>query len=53
MGLRNEEIRIAMQIALLGEVYSEIRAIAYSYDPEEKRFLIRYYLKLYVRSSAH
>jgi len=44
MGLSTEQIRTAMQTSLLGEVYSKIRAIAYSYDSEEKIFLIRYYL---------
>lgn len=38
MGLTTEQIRVAMQIALLGEVYSEIRAIVYSYSSEEKSF---------------
>ena len=44
MGLIIEDIRLAMQTSLLGEVYSEIRAIAYAYDDEKKSFLIRYYL---------
>ncbi len=33
-----------MQTSLLGEIYSEIRAIVYSYNSEKKIFLIRYYL---------
>lgn len=44
MALTNEEIRLALQNALLGEIYSDIRAIAYAYDSKKKYFLIRYYL---------
>lgn len=44
MGLTTEQIRLALQISLLGEVYSEIRAIAYAYDSLKNIFLIRYYL---------
>ena len=44
MGLSTEDIRLAMQTSLLGEIYPEIRAIVYAYDPEQKTFLIRYYL---------
>ena len=44
MALTNEEIRLAMQIALLGEIYSEIRAIAFQYNLQKKRFMIKYYL---------
>ncbi|UOY08650.1 hypothetical protein L0P88_08865 [Muricauda sp. SCSIO 64092] len=44
MGLSTEEIRTALRTSLLGEIYPEIRAIAYAYHSEEKKFLIRYYL---------
>lgn len=44
MGLTVEQIRTAMQIALLGEIYPEIRAIVYAYDSIKKSLLVRYYL---------
>ncbi len=44
MGLTTEEIRSAMQTSLLGEVYPEIRAVAFAYDGIKKSVLIRYYL---------
>lgn len=45
MGLTTEEIRIALQIALLGEIYREIKAIVFGYDEEDKIFTLRYYLE--------
>ena len=44
MALSVEDIRCAMQISLLGEIYENIRAIAYSYYSNKKSFTIRYYL---------
>ncbi len=44
MSLSNSEIRLALQIALLGEIYSAIRAIVFSYKPKKKSFLLRFYL---------
>lgn len=42
--LTERDIRITMQWALLGEIYPEVRAIAYAYNPDTKSFLLRYYL---------
>ena len=44
MGLTTQNIRVALQISLLGEVYPDVRAIAYSYNSDRKFFLIRFYL---------
>lgn len=44
MGLTSEQILLAMQLAILGEVYPEIRAIVYAYNSSKKSFLLRYYL---------
>lgn len=44
MALNNKEIRVALQTALLGEIYPSIRAIVYEYNLKNKSFLIRYYL---------
>ncbi|MGD8781980.1 MAG: colicin [Ignavibacteria bacterium] len=44
MELTNEKIRLALQMALLGEIYGELRAVVYKYNSKEKSFLIRYYL---------
>lgn len=40
----DKSIRLALQTSLLGEVYPELRAVAYSYDEDKKQMLIRYYL---------
>lgn len=39
-----EKIRLALQSSLIGEIYPEIKAVVYSYNVEEKIFLLRYYL---------
>jgi hypothetical protein len=39
-----DKIRVCFSIALLGEIYPEIRAIAVKYDEQDKSLLIRYYL---------
>jgi hypothetical protein len=44
LGLTTQDIRVALQISLLGEVYADVRAVAYSYDSNRKFFLIRFYL---------
>ena len=38
------DILLALQSALLGEVYPSIRAVVYKYSSETKQFLLRYYL---------
>ena len=42
--MTTDSIRVALQISLLGEIYPDIRAIAYSYDLSNKIFTLRYYL---------
>jgi len=44
MGLNPEQIRLVLQISLLGEIYPAIRAIAFDYVVIDKRFTLRYYL---------
>lgn len=38
------EIRLALQDALLGEVYPSIRAVVYKHNPIRKHFTLRFYL---------
>lgn len=42
--MSKEQIMLALQEALLGEIYNNIRAIAFKYDPQNKLFVLRYYL---------
>jgi hypothetical protein len=44
MTIKNEDIRLALQTSLLGEIYHNIRAIVFYYNPTEKKFLLRYYM---------
>jgi len=44
MEITTEQIRIALQISLLGEIYHEIRAIAFAYNNVTKSFLLRFYM---------
>lgn len=44
MGITQEQIRIALQTALLGEIYQDIRAIAFAYNNVTKSFLLRFYM---------
>lgn len=39
-----DEILLTLQVSLLGEIYPSIRAIVYKYEPDTKKFLLRYYL---------
>ena len=44
MVLKIEQIRVALQIALLGEIYQAIRAVVFEYTPQKNEFILRYYL---------
>lgn len=44
MEIRKEEILLALQSSLLGEIYEKIRAVVFKYDPTCRHFIIRYYL---------
>lgn len=44
MAINKTSIFLALQSALLGEVYEGIRAIAFKYNPDTKYFKLRYYL---------
>lgn len=45
MDLSSNQIRLSLQNALLGEIYPELRAIAYSYNSRTSDILLRYYLE--------
>ncbi|MCP3660100.1 MAG: colicin [Bacteroidetes bacterium] len=38
------DIKLSLQIALLGEVYPALRMVVFKFDKENKLFLLRYYL---------
>ncbi|GHV03684.1 hypothetical protein AGMMS50229_03420 [Campylobacterota bacterium] len=40
----DRDIRLSLQRALVRAIYPAIRAIAYSYNPDTRRFVLRYYL---------
>lgn len=42
--MKEESIRLALQSALIGEIYPHIRAIVFRYEPKSKAFKLRYYL---------
>ena len=42
--LKIEDIYLALQTSLLGEIYPDIRAIVVGYNPTEKKVILRYYL---------
>jgi len=44
MEIKREEILLALQSSLLGEVYQSVRAVVFKYDPDLKHFILRYYL---------
>jgi hypothetical protein len=44
MKINRTEILLALQSALLGEIYYAIRAIVFKYDAKGKQFALRYYL---------
>jgi len=44
MEIKKEQILLALQSALLGEIYSSIRAIVFKYEANNHYFLLRYYL---------
>lgn len=44
MKIETRAIRSAMQIALLGEIRPNIRAVVFKYDASKKYFMLRYYL---------
>jgi hypothetical protein len=44
MAISKEQIMLALQEAMLGEIYNNIRAIVFKYDPKNKLFILRYYL---------
>jgi hypothetical protein len=44
MSIDNENIRLALQTSLLGEIYPNIRMIVFKYTPKNKEFTLRYYI---------
>lgn len=44
MTITTNDIKLALQSALIGEIYPDIRAIVFSYNSKEKSFKLRYYL---------
>lgn len=45
MAIKREEILLALQSSLLGEIYSEIRAVVFKYNSDNRQFTLRYYLE--------
>ena len=45
MAIKREEILLALQSSLLGEIYSGIRAIVFNYNSDNRQFILRYYLE--------
>jgi hypothetical protein len=45
MAIKREEILLALQSSLLGEIYSKIRAIVFKYNADARQFTLRYYLE--------
>ena len=44
MEITKKDIKVALQSALLGAIYPEIRAITFFYNPKIKSFRLRYYM---------
>ena len=44
MAIKREEILLALQSSLLGEIYAEIRLIVFKYNSDNRQFMLRYYL---------
>lgn len=44
MEINREEILLALQSSLIGEIYPAIRVVVYKYIPKNKHFVLRYYL---------
>lgn len=44
MEIKREQILLALQSALIGQIYHQIRAIVFKYEANKRCFLLRYYL---------